>query len=355
MSNEFLTKSEVAPYAEKYLKELHDIRDYYIKSLEGHEDFIADLFSKSKSCTNPSRKVVLLADPHLDMETIARAKLQHIDNSYDTSIVIYFCPIFFNKLKNLKKMFEVAEQFIWHEATHLARMDILGTDESHEPDISDIKYLGSPSELNAFAIQSLVANPGEDLAAELYDLSDELAQVFEDIKSKLSVEDELTGSTEEVKSQSSDSSLDESIEFARNAKQDVIGPYQDYYQSLDYTNQLNDYFEKEDLPYEVHSTKYDETTKTITINVQMYLKAYGDSYSREYHYIGERSPHYEKNEFNFDEKLSGDEAEIIFPLGLVKTGTYYPTSNFHYSDGSQKPRKLHWIDKIKLNIFKDYD
>lgn len=192
----FLTKNEVAPYAEEYLKELYDIRDYYIKSLEGHEDFITDLFSKSKSCTNPSRKVVLIADPNLDMDTIARAKLQHIDNSYDTAIIIYFCPIFWKSLKNLKKMFEVAEPFIWHEATHLARMDLFGTDESHEPDIDDISYLSSDAELNAFAIQSIMSKEGEDLAAELYDSYDELLEIFEETKSQISenpiADDELT-------------------------------------------------------------------------------------------------------------------------------------------------------------------
>lgn len=333
----FLTKNEVAPYAEEYLKELYDIRDYYIKSLEGHEDFITDLFGKSKSCTNLSRKVVLIADPNLDMTTIARAKLQHIDNSYDTAIVVYFCPIFWKSLKNLKKMFEVAESFIWHEATHLARMDKLGTDESHELDIDDIDYLRSPAELNAFAIQSLVSKEGEDLAAELYDSYDELLEIFEETKAQVS------GSN----------SLDESVEFKRDIRDDVIGPYQDYYQSLTYDKQLNDYFEKEDLPYEAYSTKYDEATRTLTINVGMYLKAYGDSYSREYHYIAERT--HSDNTFRFDENISGDEADILFPMGLVKTGTYYPTSVFHYTDGSQKPRKLHWIDKIELNIVKEYD
>lgn len=354
MSNEFLTKSEVAPYAEKYLKELHDIRDYYIKSLEGHEEFIVDLFKKSKSCTNPSRKVVLLADPHLDMETIARAKLQHIDNSYDTSIVIYFCPVFFNKLKNLKKMFEVAEQFIWHEATHLARMDKLGTDESHEPDISDIEYLRSPSELNAFAIQSLVANPGEDLAAELYDISDELYDAFEDIKDRLSgkyyTEDELIRSAEES------TNLTESRNVNRTSKQDVIGPYKDYYNEIKYINTLNKYFDREDLPYEGVYTQYDDETRTLTLSVAMYLKAYGDSYSREYTYKGERSS-YTENEFSFDHDFSGDEAEILFPLGLVKTGRYYPTKYFHYSDYAieGKPMKLHWVDHIILHLTKSYD
>lgn len=334
--SKFLTKNEVAPYAEEYLKELYDIRDYYIKSLEGHEDFITDLFSKSKSCTNPSRKVVLLADPNLDMDTIARAKLHHIDNSYDTAIIVYFCPIFWKSLKNLRKMFEVAEPFIWHEATHLARMDKLGTDESHESDIDDIDYLRSPAELNAFAIQSLVSKEGEDLAAELYDSYDELLEIFEETKAQVS------GSN----------SLDESIEFKRDIRDDVIGPYQDYYKSLTYDKQINEYFEKEDLPYEVYSTKYDEATRTITINVGMYLKAYGDSYSREYHYTGERT--HSDNTFMFDEEISGDEADILFPMGLTKTGTYYPASVFSYSDGT-KPRKLHWIDKIELNIIKEYD
>jgi len=345
MSNEFLTKNEVTPYAEEYLKELYDIRDYYIKSLEGHEDFITDLFSKSKSCTNPSRKVVLIADPNLDMDTIARAKLQHIDNSYDTAIIVYLCPVFWKSLKNLKKMFEVAEPFIWHEATHLARMDKFGTDESHESDIDDIDYLRSPAELNAFAIQSIMSKEGEDLAAELYDSYDELLEIFEETKSQVSgvsmidIEEPLN-------------SLDESVEFKRSIKDNIVGPYQDYYQSLTYDKQLNDYFEKEDLPYEVYNTKYDEATRTLTINMGMYLKAYGDSYSREYHYIGERT--YSDNTFMFDKNISGDEAEILFPMGLTKTGTYYPTSVFHYSDET-KPKKLHWIDKIDLNIIKEYD
>lgn len=345
----FLTKNEVAPYAEEYLKELYDIRDYYIKSLEGHEDFITDLFGKSKSCTNPSRKVVLIADPNLDMTTIARAKLQHIDNSYDTAIIIYFCPIFWKSLKNLKKMFEVAEQFIWHEATHLARMDILGTDESHEPDISEIDYLVSPAELNAFAIQSLVANPGEDLAAELYDISDELAQVFEDIKYKLEHDQNDESLKESI-------NLTESRAVDRTSKQDIIGPYTDYYKKIKYLNTLNKYFEKEDLPYECLDTHYEDTTRTLTIHVAMYLKAYGDSYSREYTYNGERSP-YTTNEFSFDNDLSGDEAEVLFPLGLVKTGKYYPTSCFHYSDYAigGKPMKLHWVDHIILQLTKEYD
>lgn len=345
----FLTKNEVAPYAEEYLKELYDIRDYYIKSLEGHEDFITDLFGKSKSCTNPSRKVVLIADPNLDMTTIARAKLQHIDNSYDTAIIIYFCPIFWKSLKNLKKMFEVAEQFIWHEATHLARMDILGTDESHEPDISEIDYLASPAELNAFAIQSLVANPGEDLAAELYDISDELAQVFEDIKYKLEHDQNDESLKESI-------NLTESRAVDRTSKQDIIGPYTDYYKKIKYLNTLNKYFEKEDLPYECLDTHYEDTTRTLTIHVAMYLKAYGDSYSREYTYNGERSP-YTTNEFSFDNDLSGDEAEVLFPLGLVKTGKYYPTSCFHYSDYAigGKPMKLHWVDHIILQLTKEYD
>ena len=198
--SKFLTKDEVAPYAEEYLKELYDIRDYYIKSLEGHEDFITNLFGKSKSCTSPSRKIVLIADPNLDMDTIARSKLHHIDNSYDTAIIVYFCPIFWKSLKNLKKMFEVAEPFIWHEATHLARMDQFGTDESHEPDIDDVDYLRSPAELNAFAIQSLVSKDGEDLAAELYDSYEELLEIFEETKAQVS----------------RSNSLDESVDFKRD-------------------------------------------------------------------------------------------------------------------------------------------
>ena len=39
---------------------------------------------------------------------------------------------------------------------------------------------------------------------------------------------------------------------------------------------------------------------------------------------------------------------------LVKAGSYYPAYVFYYSDGT-KPRKLHWVDKIELNIVKEYD
>ena len=228
-------------------------------------------------------------------------------------------------------------------------MDKLGTDESHEPDISDIEYLGSPAELNAFAIQSLVANPGEDLAAELYDISDELAQVFEDIKSKLE-----HGQNDESLEESTN--LTESRAVDRTSKQNIIGPYKNYYNEIKYINTLNKYFEKEDLPYECMGTHYEDSTRTLTIRVAMYLKAYGDSYSREYTYKGERSS-YTANEFIFDNDLSGDEAEILFPLGLVKTGKYYPTSCFHYSDYAieGKPMKLHWVDHIILHLTKDYD
>ena len=67
MSNEFLTKNEVAPYAEEYLKELYDIRDYYIKSLEGHEEFITDLFKKSKSCKMGSCWIFLKYNKSFDI------------------------------------------------------------------------------------------------------------------------------------------------------------------------------------------------------------------------------------------------------------------------------------------------
>ena len=76
----------------------------------------------------------------------------------------------------------------------------------------------------------------------------------------------------------------------------------------------------------------------------------------QYTYKGERSPH-TANEFSFDNDLSGDEAEILFPLGLVKTGKYYPTSYLHYSDYAidGKPMKLHWVDHIILKLNKEYD
>ena len=83
-------------------------------------------------------------------------------------------------------MFEVAYPLICHEATHLARMDLFGTDESHEPDIDDISYLSSDAELNAFAIQSIMSKEDEDLAAELYDSYDDLLEIFEETKSQVS-------------------------------------------------------------------------------------------------------------------------------------------------------------------------
>ena len=175
--NDFLTKNDVEIYAKEYLAELRDIAQHYISLIIEHDDdkhFINSIFEKVKCCTNPSRKVVLLADENVSLDNFARAVLQ------DKAIVIYFNPKLFDTFNNLKLMFDLAEQFIWHEATHLARMDVLGTDESHESDISDDKYLGSNAELNAFAIQSLSTTDDKDLAMDIYECcaSDEVYDKF---------------------------------------------------------------------------------------------------------------------------------------------------------------------------------
>lgn len=354
-TKEFLTKEEVTPIAKEYIKELYDIESYYLDSIEGHEDdklFMDSLFknAKTRSCTNDSRKVVLIADPSVDKDTIARAALKPVNNGYGYTIVVYFVPGLFNSVKGLKKMFEIAEQFIWHEATHLARMNILGTDEAHEGDISDIEYLNTAAELNAFAIQSLSTTDDIDLAMETYECCapGEVLETFKTIVNNL-------------KNGISEDRFEESASFTpstfkRSLKDDIINPYQNYYTGLNFETTIDKYFEKEDLPFELEHSAYDESTRTLKINVCEHLKAYGDGYSREYTYKGDRATH-EKNMFIFDESLSQEDAEIIYPLGLVKTGTHYPASSFYYSDPywDGKPKKLHWVDHIILNILKEYD
>ena len=144
--------------------------------------------------------------------------------------------------------------------------------------------------------------------------------------------------------------------FERTARQDVVAPYQNYYSSISFDKEMNKYFERYNLPYDILSVKYNENTRTLVINVQMYLKAYGNSYSTESHNVAERSP-YKENAFFFDKSVSQNESEILFPMGLVKMGRYYPTTDFHYSDYGirETPMKLHWVDRIELNIFKNYD
>ena len=182
--NKFLTKNDVKPYAREYLAELKDIAQHYINLIVEHDEdknFIKTIFEKVKCCTNPSKKVVLLADENVSLDSFARASLQ------DKTIVIYFNPKLFDTFKNLKLMFDLAEQFIWHEATHLARMDILGTDEAHNDDISDNAYLGSDAELNAFAIQSLSTTDDRDLAMDTYEscASDEVYDKFINVVDEL--------------------------------------------------------------------------------------------------------------------------------------------------------------------------
>ena len=182
--NDFLTKNDVEIYAKEYLAELRDIAQHYISLIIEHDDdkhFINSIFEKVKCCTNPSRKVILLADENVSLDNFARAALQ------DKTIVIYFNPKLFDTFKNLKLMFDLAEQFIWHEATHLARMDKLGTDESHEGDIKDEDYLDSDAEINAFVIQSLSTTDDKDLAMDTYECcaSDETYDKFINLRAEL--------------------------------------------------------------------------------------------------------------------------------------------------------------------------
>lgn len=146
------------------------------------------------------------------------------------------------------------------------------------------------------------------------------------------------------------------LSFNRTLNTPVVGSYKDYYNQIDYTNIINKYFEKEDLPYEVKNTQYDEKARILTINATLYLKAYGDSYSKEQHYKASRSVG-TNNNFVFNNGLNTDLAKVLFPLGLTKTSTWYPSISFHYSEwaGQNKPTKLHWIDNIELNVLFVYD
>ena len=142
--------------------------------------------------------------------------------------------------------------------------------------------------------------------------------------------------------------------FDRDIETDVIKPYKYYYKSLnfkkDYKTKVNDY-----VNYDITNVSYNGTSRTLKIEAVIGLKAYGDGYERRCIYKGDRSK-YDRNTFEFDEYLSQNIADIIYPIGLVKTGLYYPTKYFHYSDYHQTaPHKLHWVDHVILDVTKIYD
>ncbi|MCF0124842.1 MAG: hypothetical protein HUJ68_03650 [Clostridia bacterium] len=181
----YVTIKQVKPIAEEYLNEFYDIQDYYLEAIKNtDEQFLENLFDNAKTngITNSSRKVVILSDVYLTKDEIARAKLKEISKG-KYSIVIFFHPGFFKK-KSIAKMFEIAEQYIWHEATHIARMKLLKTMEAHEGDIDDLEYLMTEAELNAFAVQSLSTTDDIDLAAETYECcaTDDVYDKFLDAK-----------------------------------------------------------------------------------------------------------------------------------------------------------------------------
>jgi len=144
--------------------------------------------------------------------------------------------------------------------------------------------------------------------------------------------------------------------FERKKGEECSYEFSDFYKSMQVTKKLQNYFEQNDLPYECLGTSYEIATKTLKINVFMSFKAYGDGFTEEIDYKAERST-VSENVFVFEDRLNRDEAGVIFPLGLVKKGLYYPTSTFHYSDYGIKdiPEKLYWVDSIELHLVKDYD
>lgn len=131
-------------------------------------------------------------------------------------------------------------------------------------------------------------------------------------------------------------------------------PCQKYFKKITFKDTCNKYFEEGGLPYEIENMNYDTITRTLEISATMYLKAYGDSHVTECTYIGERSS-VTKNVFLFDRGLSKDEAKLLYPIGLVKKGSFYPSQNFEYFKGYDQIKKLDYIDHIILDIVKDYD
>lgn len=133
-------------------------------------------------------------------------------------------------------------------------------------------------------------------------------------------------------------------------------PYQKYFKKITFKDTCNKYFEEEGLPYEIENMNYNTITRTLEISATMYLKAYGNSHTAECTYIGERSSVTE-NVFLFDKGLSEDEAEFLYPIGLVKTGSFYPSQSFEYFKryDQKQPKKLDYIDYIIIDIVKDYD
>lgn len=144
----------------------------------------------------------------------------------------------------------------------------------------------------------------------------------------------------------------------RTRKQEAVGRYRDHFTDQGLADIMNGYFERYGDPYEVSDVSYDEGSNTLTVDGAMYLKAWGDSYTQKSAYKADRA-RYTGDTFYFDEPLSEEEARLIFPLGLVKSGRTYPTTGFTYSDysayGDPSSLALYWVDHIVLNITKNYD
>ena len=109
-------------------------------------------------------------------------------------------------------------------------------------------------------------------------------------------------------------------------------------------------------PMELKSVNYNEKTRTLVVNITIGFKAYGDSYTSEEVWKGLRSSEI-PNMFYFDKELSYNEANVIFPLGLVRYDNWYPVSRFEYYENvwASKPNKMYFVDRIIVNITKEYD
>jgi len=148
--------------------------------------------------------------------------------------------------------------------------------------------------------------------------------------------------------------------FERRRNEDTICEVDRCYKNFesDLKKKVEDYFEEKDFPFELTSLKYDKKTKKLEMYVTMWLKCYGDrkSYTSEEKLCGRRST-LDEDSFFFDNSINEMKSHLLFPLGLVKDGRWYPTCNFHYSDYGidGKPHMMHFVDYINIYITKEFD
>lgn len=306
------------------------------------QDDVDEQISLMRACKKTLDKAKIksrISDEDIDNY---EAKLKEIENLKESNSSLQSLK------KKIRELYEEMKEYYFYDDGYF------NTD--------DLKYFRhNLKSANKKELIEIVKDILEEVYEEIQNEEDEFGEAdYEIINYKDNFEDILEDLLESVKKHSklneSKSHLLEGYHhpFDRDIEEDVIKPYKYYYKSLDFKK---DYKTKTYgyENYNIISVSYNGTSRTLKIEAVIGLKAYGDGYEKRCIYKGDRSK-YDRNTFEFDEYLSQNIAKIISPIGLVKTGLYYPTKYFHYSDYHQDaPEKLHWVDHVILDVTKVYD